>query len=1133
MNGESGSLGRVLVVDDDAPLLGLLCAVLEEAGYNCDGCLSGRQALEAVERESRRQGPLGWSPWDVLVLDVKLQDIEGFELLEMIRGCEGFATAPAFFISGVRLDGEDIARGLALGALDYLAKPFENAIFVAKVNNFAELGRFRRVAHRTALALEESEANYRELFENIADAVFVHDFEGRILDVNEASCSRFGYSRSELLGMKLADLILPECCTVLLDSIQVSPSNQLIPFEAEFRTRDGQTIPCEILQRLIARRDRKVIQSVARDITARKIAEEHLRWRNRELAAYYAIARTVGESLDLDHIFTRSLEETLEVLEAQMGALFLLGEDDHLVAVACCGLGDDFVRTMEGESGQGEHQLREILGSAQVATIDDLSYLPPAVRQAADGEGILSLAILSVQSRGLTLGLLLIAYRQLRHLQDRELEMLRVIGTEIGVALENGRLYSAVMDSERRYRELFEGIGDPVFLHDLSGRIQAVNQAACSLLGFTEDELLLENLEQIGGEAYSQEVHARGTASDTRGRLPLFETTLRTRRGRMIDVEVHARVVVSGGRPCVLSVFRDVTGRKWEERRALAVGSIRGALGRYQSSRDYLHEVLHVVSAFAGCECVGIRVLDAQRNLPFLARVGFTDEFVESEERQNLNGNPCLCARLLRGDFSPIQGEYTGGGSFFCDNLSALFSAADAQTQPFKRTGCLDMPFESVALVPIHRGSERIGLIHVADRRPGRVSPDSVEVLEEVGGIVGMALRQFDLEESLAWETRQTQIGFGLTGSILEGKPLEQAMSRVLEQIAELTGFDVLTVERFHPGQDAMEMWVCRCPGLEGDLGGWIVPCDQTLSGRAAKTGELVEELDFKSIHPALQSMKVEKAMAFPIRHKEQTVGVLTAAGSRSVRARAQVVEFLRAIADQLALVIGWTDAQLELDRSRRELRSLSARLIQAQEEERGRIARELHDSLGQILASINIDIDRRAARLSKHDTALTGFLSKLRAHLNEAHATVRHLTGLLRPGILDDLGLVAALESYLEEFEARTGVVCHFEKGVESLTLDPNIAVALYRVAQEALTNVALHARARHVRVNLSSSGDGRLILKVCDDGCGFDLASLDWQTSFGLLGMRERVQLVGGQVQITTQPGAGAEIQATVPME
>jgi PAS domain S-box-containing protein len=207
MNPLPRPLQKVLVVDDDPQLHNLIRSVLEDASCTCDIYPSGQQALEAIEAEVQRQGPTGWSPWDVLLLDVSLQDMEGFTLLEEIRHRTGFSTVPALFMSGARLGDQDMERGLALGALDYLAKPFRYEILTAKVRNFAELGRFRRAAHQTALALEESEAWHRELLESSSQGIIVMDNDFRIIRCNPAAARLFRSKPDDLKAMSGARLL--------------------------------------------------------------------------------------------------------------------------------------------------------------------------------------------------------------------------------------------------------------------------------------------------------------------------------------------------------------------------------------------------------------------------------------------------------------------------------------------------------------------------------------------------------------------------------------------------------------------------------------------------------------------------------------------------------------------------------------------------------------------------------------------------------------------------------------------------------------------------------------------------------------------------------------------------------------
>ncbi len=193
--------GNILIVDDEPQLQILIQRILSRAGYECTIFGNGRDVLSALDAEVERAGPAGWSPWDLLLLDVTLPDIVGFDLLEDIRKRRGFENVPVLFMSGARLAHEDIERGLELGALDYLPKPFRSTILVAKVRNFAELGRFRRLAHQTALALEESEAWHRELFDGSRQGIVVFDENFTVIRGNPAAAQLFRTTPDRLKGI--------------------------------------------------------------------------------------------------------------------------------------------------------------------------------------------------------------------------------------------------------------------------------------------------------------------------------------------------------------------------------------------------------------------------------------------------------------------------------------------------------------------------------------------------------------------------------------------------------------------------------------------------------------------------------------------------------------------------------------------------------------------------------------------------------------------------------------------------------------------------------------------------------------------------------------------------------------------
>jgi len=228
--------------------------------------------------------------------------------------------------------------------------------------------------------------------------------------------------------------------------------------------------------------------------------------------------------------------------------------------------------------------------------------------------------------------------------------------------------------------------------------------------------------------------------------------------------------------------------------------------------------------------------------------------------------------------------------------------------------------------------------------------------------------------------------------------------------------------------------------------------------------------------------------------------------------------------------------AEAALRRSEEQLRGLATRLQQAREEEALRIARELHDQLGRCLTTIKMDINgiERALSTAAVDVTLQAVIEKakrMNQTLDETAYTVRRISSELRPGVLDDLGLAAAIEWQAKDFEARSGVSCTITVPEEDLSLNRGQATALFRVFQESMTNVARHAQATKVWVNLSEE-QSAVVLEVEDDGVGISLAKLADHHSLGLLGMRERVAVFGGEIEFAGLPGKGTTVVVRMPI-
>jgi len=220
------------------------------------------------------------------------------------------------------------------------------------------------------------------------------------------------------------------------------------------------------------------------------------------------------------------------------------------------------------------------------------------------------------------------------------------------------------------------------------------------------------------------------------------------------------------------------------------------------------------------------------------------------------------------------------------------------------------------------------------------------------------------------------------------------------------------------------------------------------------------------------------------------------------------------------------------LARQQAELREISARVLEAREEEKTLLARELHDELGQQLTAMKMDLAWLRERLPAGDAALATKAAHMTNVVDQTMNSVRRISADLRPLMLDDLGLQDAAGWLVDEFSKNSGVACQLDSPADATleNIDRAIAITVYRVLQESLTNIARHARAKHAWVILGASGNW-LQLEIEDDGQGIADADLSRPRSLGLKGMRERVLYLGGSVEIGRAPRGGTRVLVRVP--
>jgi PAS domain S-box-containing protein len=252
------------------------------------------------------------------------------------------------------------------------------------------------------------------------------------------------------------------------------------------------------------------------------------------------------------------------------------------------------------------------------------------------------------------------------------------------------------------------------------------------------------------------------------------------------------------------------------------------------------------------------------------------------------------------------------------------------------------------------------------------------------------------------------------------------------------------------------------------------------------------------------------------------------------------VREFARATKDEkgipqiLIICKDITDrkrAEEDLRRSHEQLQDLTARLHSALEEERTKISREIHDQLGRILTTLKLDLGWVRERLSSAPPTVRDRLRAMAGLLETMGQSMHAICTTLRPIILDQLGLLPAIDRQAAEFQARTGVACKINLLLQRANVDPERATALFRMFQEILANVARHAEATAVTIAVSEKA-GQLVLDVHDNGRGVSERELADPKSLGLRGLRERAMAFGGTVTISGNPGDGTTVSVTMPL-
>jgi signal transduction histidine kinase len=364
----------------------------------------------------------------------------------------------------------------------------------------------------------------------------------------------------------------------------------------------------------------------------------------------------------------------------------------------------------------------------------------------------------------------------------------------------------------------------------------------------------------------------------------------------------------------------------------------------------------------------------------------------------------------------------------------------------------------------------------------------------------------------------------------LSAKNLTALLERVLVITASIFGASLGVVLLADAESNRLRV---RCTtGLPADFGDDVaVAMGQGFTGRIFESGE-PEMLPDLSLSSALLDIELsDKARALwgvPLKMNDSVIGVLIIGFEKPYQWLPTELELFRAVADRSALAIDrarMTDALRE-----REMRivELSGHLLKAQEEERKRISRELHDETGQALMVIRLYLGMLDGTVKTR--AAKAKIGELFAVVDRTIEGIRRIIGRLSPLVLQELGLISAIRKEAKDLAKTAGVRSRVAIGDDVGRLDSVIETAIYRVVQECLHNVAKHAQAQNVNIQMEREGD-TLKLAIEDDGMGIRAVSNPLRPSFGMAGMQERIATLGGQMKVDSRKGEGTRISVTVP--
>jgi len=971
--------------------------------------------------------------------------------------------------------------------------------------------------------IKESEERYRTLVEHASDPILIYSLDGKIIDYNNAFMTTLGYQKKDIENLRLFDLLFEEDLKTNPLRFGKIKKGMSVHDERRARRKDGSAIPVELNSKMMPDGN---IMVIARDITDRKKAEEEILKTN---ARFEVLSKATSDIVWDWDILNNSI----------------WWNDNYYSSLGI---------NKEQEFTNIDHWYNRIHP-------DDLDRVRKEVEKARmDNSTLRSHEYRYAKGDGTYLYFL-----------DRSFVMRNPDGHPyrmIGSMVDMTPIYAAqqeVKESENRLRTIYETEPECIKLLDQKGKLLDMNPAGLAMIE-------ADDLDMVKGKTVTgivtppyQKAFEKLTRDVFKGQSGTLEFEIVGLKGTRRWLETHAVPMKNavGKITSLLGVTRDVTEK-------------RKIIQELKKNKDFQESIL---SALASAICVidknGVIISTNETWVQFAKENGAVLGAVEKDAnylltcKNSVKSGDHYASKALKGIMRVLKREVEFFSMEYPCHSPEINRWFQMRVTVFKGDvggaviSHLDITQRKIAEEAVRESEEKY-------RTLVEQAVDAIALYDAFGKILDVNTGSVKLLGYSKKELTQMFLSDVLTKEEIKENPvrydvLQKGESTVKQRMMRRKdGSEVKTEVRSQQLPDGRFLSVIRdltervtaqeqikkekelSDSIINSLPGLFYLIDET--GKEIRWNKLKEDI---SGYSSEEISRMENCLAFFEGSEKELVrqriknGFVT--GSTDVEAHLvtkdgrKILFYFTGIAVEyegkkclIGTGIDISDrkkAEMELEESYKAIRMLTEHLQNIREDERTHIAREIHDELGQKLTVLKMDISWINKKINSKEDVVKTRMKELLGMLDETVKAVRRISSDLRPSLLDDLGLTAAMEWQLHEFEKRFSIRTSFNSPDFGTTLPEAMKTGLFRIFQESLTNVARHSRAKKVTVTLSRE-NGSVILSVTDDGVGFDKQNVANKKTLGILGMKERTSMIGGSYEIISKLGKGTKVVVTVPI-